>query len=323
MNDTYVTSLQQKIVKLKKKLTTTRVELGVKNDGLLTRIEGLRRERFSALRAIESHGGECERLWRKIDGFQKRNDALEETSKECHDALGKIAAELGYITWDVGYSTDFVNRIKNLKYHIEELEERIQAVEHERDHALSGTVYNKASKVDELEEYKERYPPDFIEELQQTIDELKAGIARRDVQIADLCERREWWVEKAKFWEAKAIGASMSHRTELEKALSEVLNYRSEIIDKVIAGEHLEFITHKQIDAAVKMANQPYFEKGHSEIVRQHTWNVLNKLGIFGCEGCGGSGTSLDIVDGYNTVTEKVICPACNGHKWIKEKHDN
>lgn len=298
MNDTYVTSLQQKIVKLKKKLTTTRVELGVKNDGLLTRIEEFKKERSVVLRTIDSHNCEVKRLWTKIGGFRRRNDALEETSKECHDALGKIAAELGYITWDVGYSTDFVNRIKNLKYLIEKLE----------------------GKGRGLENYKERYPPDFIEELQQTIDELKAGIARRDVQIADLCERREWWVEKAKFWEAKAIGASMSHRTELEKALSEVLNYRSEIIDKVIAGEHLEFITHKQIDAAVKMANQPYFEKGHSEIVRQHTWNVLNKLNIFRCEECGGSGTSLDIVDGYNTVTEKVICPACNGHKWIKEK---
>ena len=33
-------------------------------------------------------------------------------------------------------------------------------------------------RIDEFEEYKERYPPDFIEKLQQKIDELRIEVRR-------------------------------------------------------------------------------------------------------------------------------------------------
>ena len=84
----------------------------------------------------------------------------------------------------------------------------------------------------------------------------------------------------------------------LEKALGEALNYRSEIIDFVIAGEHLEFVTRKQISTMVNggMLNSD--------------WEIVAKLGIKRCDHLKASQINGELTE---------PCPDCNGHGWVKE----
>jgi len=72
-------------------------------------------------------------------------------------------------------------------------------------------------------------------------------------------------------------------------------------------------ITDAQIDAAWRYANA---SKNATAAFASEL--ALKELGIERCTRCGGRGTSLDIVDGYNALTERVTCPVCNGKGWIK-----
>ena len=95
----------------------------------------------------------------------------------------------------------------------------------------------------------------------------------------------------------------------LENAVKETLNYRGEIIDRVIAGEHLEFISHDQINAAWMMVN----DEGLTPVAREMALRCLKKLGIERCSGCEGEGKSI--------VQEPrgAPCPNCNGKGWVKK----
>ena len=71
-------------------------------------------------------------------------------------------------------------------------------------------------------------------------------------------------------------------------------------------------ITSKMIDEAVASADQDGLHLGDG-------WPALNKLGIFRCEGCGGSGKMAVAVPTQQYPDSEVegLCPDCNGHGWV------
>ena len=100
---------------------------------------------------------------------------------------------------------------------------------------------------------------------------------------------------------------------ELEKALKEALGHRQEIIDLVLAGEHLEFITHKQIDAAWEWIHKEW-NGAYSTIGRWMLRFLERFFGIVRCEGCHGIAPPTDLETGETRSS----CPDCEGHGWVK-----
>ena len=65
-----------------------------------------------------------------------------------------------------------LNKVAHLEGEIKRLQVHLDGVAQECKDALF--------REDLLREYKERYPPDYIEKLQQEIDEWKCGMRERD-----------------------------------------------------------------------------------------------------------------------------------------------
>lgn len=105
------------------------------------------------------------------------------------------------------------------------------------------------------------------------------------------------------------IGVLRGKVEELEKIISEILNMRQEIIDLVLAGEHCEIITRKQIDAAWERIHKPGFDPTSSAVILEG----FKMLGIVRCDMCDGQGAW-----GVSEEGDTHLCDVCNGHGWRK-----
>ena len=93
-----------------------------------------------------------------------------------------------------------------------------------------------------------------------------------------------------------------------------------------VEGAHL--ITNEMIDAAVDLIENLYSSDdqrhglGIIEVAKSYMWKALNKLGIFRCEGCGGSGKKAD--GGAAFVHVCLDCANWGSKGWVigKEKDD-
>ena len=100
----------------------------------------------------------------------------------------------------------------------------------------------------------------------------------------------------------------MSQIKSLEDSLEQVCNYRREIIDRVVAGEHLEFVSHDQVDAAFDWVG----EARANNAIHIFDW-VVNEFGFSRCDVCGGEKPSMEWGEGA------IICSKCNGQGWVKK----
>ena len=93
-----------------------------------------------------------------------------------------------------------------------------------------------------------------------------------------------------------------------ERSLEEACGYRREIIDRVVAGEHLEFVSHDQVDAAFDWVG----EARANNAIHIFDW-VVNEFGFSRCDVCGGEKPSMEWGEGA------IICSKCNGQGWVKK----
>ena len=86
------------------------------------------------------------------------------------------------------------------------------------------------------------------------------------------------------------------------------------LLDKA-SGEWFQAyrITDEQIDAAVRILVPPN-PMPSPVLVDEGIWSALNKLGIFRCEGCGGSGHLPPVITGHFKPLPGSKCPDCA--KW-------
>jgi hypothetical protein len=84
------------------------------------------------------------------------------------------------------------------------------------------------------------------------------------------------------------------------------------VVPHAVNFGEIHLFTNEQIDAAVEYAN----EQGRYN--RPGARRVLNKLNIFLCGQCGGSG--FHTVRWLGAVNPEEWCCNCNGHGWTKEQ---
>jgi len=149
-----------------------------------------------------------------------------------------------------------------------------------------------------------------IERLQARVEELErcrgiTTIAEERI-FTDLRDHdaqiREWKKEEV-LWKETEAGLLR---------LVEELEKRPTKYQCLIKGIH--HITDKQINAAVEQINN---WKTEDSVYTDYEsgWDVLNKINIFKCERCGGSGRTHN----YDYPQD---CPDCNGKGWTKEESD-
>jgi len=96
---------------------------------------------------------------------------------------------------------------------------------------------------------------------------------------------------------------------ELEQSNNALREIANDLKDQSADEYASHYSTNDQIDSAVKIAvNSPY------EAAVKRTWNALNKLHIFKCEGCGGSGHLPPAITGHFKPLPGSKCPDCA--KW-------
>ena len=108
----------------------------------------------------------------------------------------------------------------------------------------------------------------------------------------------------------------------LSNEMTANMQKRIEELEKIVANYHGSeklmgwmrgdghHITDEQIDAAV--ASAEHILKGCNDEIDCHwlAWDILNKLNIHRCEGCGGEEPSMEWGEGA------LLCSKCNGHGW-------
>lgn len=145
-----------------------------------------------------------------------------------------------------------------------------------------GVHWNHIETIKQLRSENARYAG-CKRSLERVIVE---NTAKAD-EIERLRTDRDWWAETAK---------------EYKNDYNEVIR-----TGRCASGYH---ITPKMTDAAVEYCE----ERPHSEHTR---WGVLNKLNIFRCAGCGGTGV-VDVMEPGAFLKHNEDCPACTipGHGW-------
>jgi len=143
------------------------------------------------------------------------------------------------------------------------------------------------------------------EDANELAERRKWGAEEMDALRAEV-ERLEEKLKDAIAWKNKAVN-KIERLIELEQYLDDYVDLGSGFAKRGM------FITDEQIDAAVRILVPPN-PMPSPVLVDEGIWSALNKLGIFRCEGCGGSGHLPPVITGHFKPLPGSKCPDCA--KW-------
>ena len=160
---------------------------------------------------------------------------------------------------------------------------------------------------------------DEIERQTEVINLLQKQVALGESEIERL-EARADYSEKA--YEALKVECEGLQARVEELGMSDFKDTEHSLylaladIKRLQADNHILLESRRRLQARVEE-----LEKQQDKAAMKRTWNALNAIGIFRCEGCGGEGKRIEKMICGATQTNlgpmRVPCPDCDGRGWV------